>query len=44
MTLSTTQTKLIGLISKKTGLKPEEYLLQLLLKEYRRSFNKDYQV
>ena len=44
MKLSTHQEKLVELISRKSGMKPDEYLIQLLLREYRSVFKKDYPV
>jgi len=44
MKLSTHQEKLVNLISRKSGMNREEYLIQLLLREYRTLFKKDYPV
>jgi len=42
MRLSTHQEKLLTLISRKLGMKQEEYLIQLLLQQYKSTFKKEY--
>jgi len=44
MKLTTHQEKLVNLISRKSGMKPDEYLIQLLLREYKSLFKKEYPI